>query len=82
MSDVKPWQVWEGRDNRNRPWTRIEVRNVSGDVVEFVYLDMPGADDIQRAGYTTCTRMLNEPELFRLVSSGTARSEAGARVPA
>jgi hypothetical protein len=41
VSDVKPLQVWDVRENEKAPWREAKVVNMRRDDVELQFLDMP-----------------------------------------
>ena len=41
VTEVKPFQVWDVRENEKAPWREAMVINVSADAVELQFLDMP-----------------------------------------
>ncbi len=63
--DVKPFQIWEVRDNTNAPWREVTVVNVSGDAVELQFCDMPGAPDLARTFKASWSRMTGDKSRYR-----------------
>jgi hypothetical protein len=41
VTDVKPFQIWDVRENEKAPWREAKVINVRRDAVELQFLDVP-----------------------------------------
>ena len=68
MSDVKPHQVWDVRENEKAPWREAKVVNMRRDDVELQFLDMPNAPHVARIFDASRKRMLSDRKRYRLVS--------------
>jgi hypothetical protein len=64
---VRLFQVWETRPDTNAPWRRVKVVNMSLDVVDLEYLDVPSEPDIRTLVATTQSAMLASEAMFRFV---------------
>lgn len=67
MTDVKPLQIWDVRENDKAPWREAKVLMVSGDAVELQYLDMPNAPLASQIFHASRKRMLSDKKRYRLV---------------
>jgi hypothetical protein len=46
VTDVKPLQVWDVRENEKAPWREAKVINMRRDEVELQFLDVPNAPHV------------------------------------
>lgn len=67
MTDVKPFQIWDERENEKAPWREAKVINVRRDSIELQYLDMPNAPELARTFNTSPKRMLSDKQRYKLV---------------
>jgi len=67
VTDVKPLQIWDVRENDKAPWREAKVLMVSGDAVELQYLDMPNAPELARTFNASPKRMLSDKQRYKLV---------------
>jgi len=67
VTDVKPFQIWDVRENEKAPWREAKVINVRFDAIELQYLDMPNAPELARTFNVSLKRMLSEKQRYRLV---------------
>jgi hypothetical protein len=67
VTDVKPFQVWDVRENEKAPWREAVVINVSLDAVELQFLDMPRAPYVARTFKASWSRMKGDKKRYRLV---------------
>ena len=67
MSEVKPFQIWDVRENEKAPWREAKVASVRRDAVELQFLDMPNAPLSAQIFNASCKRMLSDRTRYRLV---------------
>jgi hypothetical protein len=67
VTDVKPFQIWDVRENEKAPWREAKVINLRRDAVELQFLDMPNAPNSARTFNASCKQMLSDKKRYRLV---------------
>jgi hypothetical protein len=67
VSEVKPFQIWDVRENEKAPWREVKVTSVRHDAVELQFLDMPNAPLSAQIFNGSCKRMLSDRTRYRLV---------------
>lgn len=67
MTEVKPFQVWDVRENEKAPWREAMVVNLSRDAVELQFLDMPRAPYVSRIFKASWSRMKVDKKRYRFV---------------
>ena len=67
MTDVKPLQVWDVRENEKAPWREAKIINMSGDEVKTQFLDMPNAPYIARLFNASRKQMVSDRKRYRHV---------------
>ena len=67
MTEVKPFQIWDVRENEKAPWREAMVINVSPDAVELQFLDMPRAPYVSRIFKASWSRMKADKKRYRFV---------------
>jgi len=67
VTEVKPFQIWDVRENEKAPWREAMVINVSPDAVELQFLDMPSAPYVSRIFKASWSRMKADKKRYRFV---------------
>jgi hypothetical protein len=60
MTDVKPFQIWDVRENEKAPWREARVISMRRDAVALQFLDIPSAPQATWTFNASRRRMLSD----------------------